>query len=229
MRRCVTWPTAASPAPRFLSSDEGPFGLVIVVSGMIDVVLALAESDCEQLHAGWLAQPANAASTLAFAMVSAWLLLGSRRVSAGRGVLVSGGVAMVGAGVGSLAYHGPQPEWAHLVHDASVLALAGLLAGRTVLLLVTPGTRWMVLVAWRSAAPWIVLAAVAYVAGRSGSPVCRPASLWQPHAAWHILSAVAIGVLLRASVRRSMGCGVTTPTGSVSPVHIPQPRRQRAW
>ena len=196
---------------------------------MIDVILALAESDCEQLHAGWLAQPANAVSTLAFTVVGAWLLLGSRRVSTGRGALISGGVAMVGAGVGSLAYHGPQPQWAHLVHDASVLAVVGLLAGRTVRLLVMPGTRRMVLAAWRSAAPWIALAGGAYVAGRSGSPVCRPASLWQPHAAWHILSAVAIAAALRGSVRRSVGCGVTTPTGSVSPVQIPQPRRQRAW
>lgn len=196
---------------------------------MVDVVLALAESDCEQLRAGWLAQPANTVSTLAFAVVGAWLLLGSRWVSAGRGTLIAGGVAMVGAGVGSLAYHGPQPGWAHLVHDGSALALAGLLAGRTVRLLVMPGTRRVVLAAWRSAAPWIALAGLAYVAGRSGSPLCRPASIWQPHAAWHILSAVAIGAVLRGSVRRSVGCGVTTSTGSVSPSQIPQPRRQRAW
>ncbi len=196
---------------------------------MVDVVLALAESDCEHLRAGWLAQPANAVSTLAFAVVGAWLLLRSRRVGAGRGALIAGGVAMVGTAAGSLAYHGPQPGWAHLVHDGSALALAGLLAGRTVRLLVMPGTRRMVLAAWRSATPWIALAGFAYLAGSSGSPLCRPASTWQPHAAWHILSAVAIGAILRGSVRRSLGCGVTTSTGSVSPGQIPQPRRQRAW
>ncbi len=194
---------------------------------MVDVVLALAESDCEQLRAGWLAQPANAVTTLTFAVVGAWLLLRSR--GAGRGALIVGGVAMVGAGVGSLAYHGPQPGWAHLVHDGSALALAGLLAGRTVWLLVMPGTRRMVLTAWRSAAPWVALAGLAYVAGRSGSPLCRPASIWQPHAAWHILSAVTIGAVLQGTVRRSLGCGVTTSSGSVSPSQIPQPRRQRAW
>jgi hypothetical protein len=196
---------------------------------MVVVMLALAEADCERLHSGWLAQPANAVSTLAFVMIGSWLLLGSRRAGAGRGALIAGGVAMIGAGVGSLAYHGPQPGWADLLHGGSVVAMALLIAGRTIGLLVAAATRRVIISAWKSAIPWVALALAAYVAGRSGSPLCHPATIWQPHAAWHLLSAVAIGTVLSRSVHRSVGCGVTTSSGSVSPDETPQPRRQRAW
>jgi hypothetical protein len=170
---------------------------------MVDVVLvALAESDCERWHAGWLAQPVNAVSSLAFVVVGAWLLLGARRVSAGRAGLIAGGVAMVGTGVGSLAYHGPQPGWAHVAHDGSALTLALLVAGRTIWQLVMPGTRRLALGAWRSVLPWAALAVTTYVAGRRGSPLCHPASMLQPHAVWHVLCAVTIGGLFAPSLRR---------------------------
>jgi hypothetical protein len=32
----------------------------------------------------------------------------------------------------------------------------------------------------------------AYLAGRTGGPLCRPDSLLQPHALWHLLTAVAM-------------------------------------
>jgi hypothetical protein len=127
--------------------------------------------------------------------------------------------------VGSLAYHGLQPGWADVVHDSSVVALALLIAGRTIGLLVGPGTRKLIMAAWRSAVPWIALAAGAYVAGRSGSPLCHPATIWQPHAAWHVFSAVSIGAVLWRSAGRSGGCGVTTSTEAVTPGKVPQPRR----
>jgi hypothetical protein len=38
------------------------------------------------------------------------------------------------------------------------------------------------------------VAVVAYAAGRTSSSFCWPDSLWQPHALWHIASAVAIGL-----------------------------------
>ena len=46
---------------------------------------------------------------------------------------------------------------------------------------------------------------VAYVAGRSGSSLCHPASLLQPHAAWHVLSAVGLGLAVVASAVSSGG------------------------
>jgi len=40
----------------------------------------------------------------------------------------------------------------------------------------------------------LVLAEVANALGRTGAPLCRPDSLLQLHALWHVLSAVAFGV-----------------------------------
>ena len=36
-----------------------------------------------------------------------------------------------------------------------------------------------------------------HVAGRTGRPLCRPDSPLQPHAAWHVLSAVALWLRTR--------------------------------
>jgi hypothetical protein len=47
--------------------------------------------------------------------------------------------------------------------------------------------------AWAAAAGVFALGLAAYAAGRSGSPLCRPDSLWQYHGAWHVLSAAAAG------------------------------------
>jgi hypothetical protein len=156
---------------------------------ILPVLAALAESDCERLQSGLLAQPVNALSSLAYVAVGLWLLRRSR----GQGTLVAVGIAMLGAGQGSFAYHGPQPGWAHVVHDGSALILVALIAGATVWHTARASTRRLVFNAWKAAAPWTVLAVAAYVAGRSGSPWCRPSSIWQPHAAWHVLSALGLG------------------------------------
>ncbi len=38
----------------------------------------------------------------------------------------------------------------------------------------------------------LAVGVTAYLAGRTGSPLCRPDSLLQPHALWHVLTAVAM-------------------------------------
>ena len=164
---------------------------------MVSTVLAMGGTDCERLHPGWLAQPANAVSSLAYLAVGVWLL---RRAAAGgghRGVLVSGGGAFLGVGVGSLAYHGPQPGWADFVHAASVVCLVGVVVAQTAWLGVRSTTRRVALAAWKAAGGWMVLGLTAYTAGRTGSWLCDPGSLWQPHAAWHVLSALGLGQALR--------------------------------
>lgn len=161
---------------------------------MVDVVVALAGSDCEQLRSGWLAQPANAFSSLAYIAVGVWLLRRPGRAGFDRRFLVAGAAAMVGVGVGSFCYHGPQPAGAALVHAGSVWWLALVLISRNIYLLVS--ARAVAWAAWRSAAPWMLLALAAYVAGRTGSVLCHPATVWQPHAAWHVLSAVGLGSLV---------------------------------
>ena len=181
---------------------------------MLTFVVALAESDCERLQSGLLALPANTVSSLAYVAVGLWLV----RRSSDKRTLVALGVGMIGAGMGSFAYHGPQPGWAHTVHDGSALILVALLAGAAIWQMVRPSTRHVVWHAWKAAAPWAILAISAYVAGRSGSPLCRPTSIWQPHAAWHVLS--ALGLATAATVvsapggRREAACPAPRPSCS---------------
>jgi hypothetical protein len=99
------------------------------------------------------------------------------------------GAALVAVGFGSFVYHGPQPPWAAPVHDWPIVAVATLCAfglARTV-----QGQRRS---AWIAAAGVFALGLAAYAAGRSGSPLCRPDSLWQYHGAWHVLSGAAVGL-----------------------------------
>lgn len=173
-------------------------------------MVALAASDCERLRAGWLAQPANAVSSVAFLAMGIWLLGVWRRGDGHRrGPLVAGGLAMIGAGLGSFAYHGPQPSWAGPAHDGAVVVLAVIVAAETIRLLARTSTRAVVAAAWRAALPWLGVAGLAYVAGSSRSTLCRPSSLWQPHGVWHLAAAVGLGILLRlcssSPVRRPVG------------------------
>lgn len=178
-----------------------PGGGWLSSSPMVDWVLAMAESDCERLRSGWLAQPANGVSSLTYVAVGLGLLWGCWQPGARRNVLAAGGAGMIVVGVGSFAFHGPQPDWAHPVHNGSVVALVAAMAGCTLHLLGRAATRPVVVAAWRRAAPWFLPAAVLYLTGRSGAPLCHPGNLWQPHAAWHILTGLALGVVIRGYVR----------------------------
>ena len=40
----------------------------------------------------------------------------------------------------------------------------------------------------------LAIGVTAYLLGRTGAPLCRPDSLLQPHALWHLLTAVAMAV-----------------------------------
>ena len=174
-----------------------------MVTGMVEMVVALAESDCERLRPGWLAQPANAISSLAYVTVGVWLLWHSVRGGVARPARLAAGCAMVGAGVGSVMYHGPQPGWASPAHDVGVWSLVAVITVQSMLLLARPITRGQVLTAWKSTAPWMAPALVVYVAGRAGSPFCHPSAVLQFHAIWHVLSAVALGWLVTHWAPRS--------------------------
>jgi hypothetical protein len=221
---------------------------------MVHVVAALGGSDCERLRSGWLAQPANAVSSLGYVVVGVWLLWRCRRSGVDRAPLAAGALAMVGVGVGSVAYHGPQPGWAHVAHDGSVVCLALVIIGHSIWLLARDSVRRAVaygfpcvvtaplvavtgraallsplllggavvgaalthpkatteaaVAAWRTSAGWMALALAAYAAGRTGSSLCHPGALWQPHAAWHVLSAVGLGFAVLGCSARSHGTGL---------------------
>ena len=170
-------------------------------------MLALGASDCEALRVGWLAQPANTVSSLAYVVAAAAVLWrGGPRVPA---------VALGIVGLGSVLYHGPMSPGAETVHDGSILAM-----------LAVGAVTWK-----RGALPRPPVAALAALGAgvavnlltRTGAPLCRPDSLVQGHAAWHVLTAAAAAAWL--------GRRVAPPRPSTATATGPVPateRRRRA-
>ncbi|BBY08159.1 hypothetical protein [Mycobacterium noviomagense] len=151
---------------------------------------AFGHSDCERVVVGAaLAQPVLAITSLAYIAAGVAVLSWAARVRAP--LAVAAGLALVAVGVGSFAYHGPQPSWAKPAHDWPIVATGAVYAVG----LVRSRRRWS---AWAAPAGVFALGIAAYAAGRSGSPLCRPDSLWQYHGAWHVLSAAAAGWAVRA-------------------------------
>ncbi|MGV1007038.1 MAG: hypothetical protein ACOYBY_00320 [Dermatophilaceae bacterium] len=154
---------------------------------------ALGEADCEALTHGLLAQPAGAVSSLAFLGAAGWLFA-HRPTSAAARRAMSGYAALVGlVGIASAAYHGPQFTGAELLHDMSIAATMAVAVGvpldrglRGRPLLASDGTND----AWFAAAT-LAAGTTAYLLGRTGSPLCRPDSVLQLHAVWHLLAAVS--------------------------------------
>lgn len=155
---------------------------------------ALGTSDCEALSSGLLAQPVAALSSLAFVGAAGWLA--ARLPAGGSGRAAAGTYAgLVGlVGVGSFAFHGPQGLGAEALHDVTIGLALGLAAG-------VPLSRWgrrrRILRPGggrtaRVGAAALTAGLAAYGVGRTGGPLCRPDSLLQPHAAWHVLAAVAL-------------------------------------
>ena len=143
-------------------------------------LLALGASDCEALRDGWLAQPVNTLSSLAYVVAGAYVLRrGGPRLPA---------LALAAVGVGSVLYHGPMTPGASVAHDGSIVALAA-----------TVPLAWRRRsLRWPSGAAVVVGGAAVAVnlLTRTGAPLCRPDSLLQGHAAWHVLTASAIALWL---------------------------------
>jgi hypothetical protein len=80
-------------------------------------------ADCEFLAAGFLAQPINAVSSLAFVVAGFLLFLAGTR-GGFRGPLAAAfSATLVAVGIGSVAFHGPGGVVADWVHDGSITAL----------------------------------------------------------------------------------------------------------
>jgi hypothetical protein len=86
---------------------------------------ALGAGDCEAWREdGWLGQPTNAVTSLAYVAAGAWLLARSRHARPGeRWRAGAYGAALAVSGVGSVAYHGWGGRVAHWLHDVSLVAL----------------------------------------------------------------------------------------------------------
>src|SRR6266545_3262325 len=84
---------------------------------------------CEPYRAGFLDQPANAVTSVAFVVAAAGILVGRRRSGTPCDTLVRDRQAVFAllvarVGVGSFIQHGPHPDWQAYAHD---LPLAGVL------------------------------------------------------------------------------------------------------
>jgi hypothetical protein len=159
--------------------------------GMGSAPASFGHTDCERIVGGMLAQPVLAVTSLAYVVAGVAVLFWAVRVRAP--LAVAAGVTLVAVGAGSFAFHGPQPSWAGLAHDWPIVAVGVVYAAG--LVLSARQQRWS---AWVAPAGVFALALAAYAAGRSGSPLCRPDSLWQYHGAWHVLSGAAAGLAARA-------------------------------
>ena len=82
------------------------------------MLAALGESDCELIHGGLLAQPVNALTSMAFVIVG--VVVASRGREHRRSTAIGFAVLLVAVGLGSVAFHGPQPPGAQLLHDTSI-------------------------------------------------------------------------------------------------------------
>ncbi|KUI21022.1 hypothetical protein AU192_11225 [Mycobacterium lehmannii] len=163
---------------------------------------AFGRSDCERIGDAMLGQPVLALTSLAYVAVGIAVLCWAIR---GRAVLAgAAGVALVAVGFGSFVFHGPQPPWAGPVHDWPIVALAG------VCVIGVIGSARGRRSVWVAAAAVFALGLAAYAAGRTGSPLCRPDSLWQYHGLWHVLSGAAAGLaawaMMPARQYRSRRC-----------------------
>jgi len=189
------------------------------------LVVPGAAADCESIRSGLWGQPVNSATTLVFVGVGLWLLrsrpwTGTALVATGLGSFLFHGPMPSGN------------EWAHdftLVWLLAVMAGEGtrfeklsrlpglvIIAVTTAVLPITADPIAVVLtvaILWfaiqRRPVPLgpLLLIGVAGIYGRLGATgglLCDPASIWQPHAVWHLGAAAAVGWLgLRTPLERT--------------------------
>ena len=83
----------------------------------------LGAGDCEAIGDGWLLQPVEAWSSLAFTVVGIILIFAARRSAPPeRAMRIAFGLLMAATGIGSFLYHGPQSSGAGFIHDVTFLA-----------------------------------------------------------------------------------------------------------
>lgn len=173
---------------------------------ILSFITAIGESDCETIGSGILAQPANAVSSLSFAVFGIVVLFS---MSGGEGPERSNrliiGLLMIATGTGSVLFHGPQGPASHFLHDVTILLtmigivtmnVAGLRRWREhrvwMILLATAVAVSGVLLIWPMSTNVLAVAGLALVVGqdialhRSGTLQLR----------WWIAAVAAMGLAL---------------------------------
>ena len=162
-------------------------------------------SDCERLRPGAIAQPVNTLTSLGYLVAGAAVVRRADPAHRTSATALAGMLALVG--MGSVAFHGPQPPGARLMHDLPIAGLLGVIGlvpaarrggGRAALPGWTGG-RGLALAGLAAAS------GLAYLGGRTGSCTCDPDSPLQLHGAWHLLSATGFVVVADILVRPVVG------------------------
>jgi hypothetical protein len=118
-----------SPQPLEMSVTMARLAAATAMGDRADRPRLLATSDCERCRSGLVTQPVNTVSSLAYAVAGVGLLAAARRRPMRRRPATTAlGWSLVVVGAGSVAYHGPGGVVARWAHDASLLAMTGLIA-----------------------------------------------------------------------------------------------------
>ena len=149
---------------------------------LIGLITALAESDCERLGDGFLAQPVNALTSLGYVAAAGAVVVRSRRRRDEGPVpsIVAGMLALVG--VGSFLFHGPQPAGARWLHDWSIVLLL------------------LAMAAWALAIDGVLTRRRVMPASASAASVAGGVLLVAPGAGLGLIGASVVGVLLVEAV-----------------------------
>jgi hypothetical protein len=163
----------------------------------LDQPETLGDGDCEALRDGWWGQPTNTVTSFAYVVAGGWLGARLRRLRPGQRPAAGAYAALAAvAGIGSVAYHGPQFDGAQLLHDAPIVGLFGLGAAVPLWRRATgraPLPGWSTRTGVAMAVTGTVGLA-AYAGGRSTSPLCEPTSLVQLHGLWHVATATLMAL-----------------------------------
>ncbi len=92
-----------------------------MLASTCSVLSELGETDCETLGSGWLAQPVNALSSLAYSLIGITIAVSVLRSDRPRGGSLVYAGCLVAVGLGSVAFHGPQLSGSQLMHDLPIL------------------------------------------------------------------------------------------------------------
>lgn len=104
---------------------------VLLPAAIVLLMGELGESDCEEIGDGILGQPVNAISSGAYTLFGLWLVWRAiRRHGEEKSIEVAYGLALASVGIGSIAFHGPVPPGARLLHDLTIAAVLAVIAAR---------------------------------------------------------------------------------------------------
>jgi hypothetical protein len=158
-------------------------------------------TDCERIRDGRIAQPVNTLTSATLVVAGTVVALRARQRPERRLEQVSYGTLLALVGVGSIAFHGPQPPGAKVLHDWPIAGLLALTVATPIVRAVRGRT---VLSGWssRRGAALVATGAAAglsWFGGRTDARTCDPDSWFQLHGCWHVLT--ALGFTQAATIR----------------------------